>query len=139
MTPRIGVAACVIRNNHLLLGKRIGSHGSGEWSAPGGHLDFGETPAACAARELLEETGLIATKIISGPWTNDLFPTKHYITIWMFITEFTGTPTLLEPTKCESWEWCPVDNLPEPLFLPLKNVLAQRPLAKTLELFTNQL
>ena len=32
---------------------RQGEHGAGSWSTPGGHLDFGASPQACAARESL--------------------------------------------------------------------------------------
>lgn len=31
----------------------------GRWSLPGGYLDYGESPAQCAARELEEETGVV--------------------------------------------------------------------------------
>lgn len=42
--PRVGVGVLIFRNGLLLLGKRSGSHGAGDWSAPGGHLEYGETP-----------------------------------------------------------------------------------------------
>ena len=57
----------------------------GHWQFPGGHLEFGETPLACAERETLEETGLIvrADKIVAV--TNDVFEesAKHYITLFV--------------------------------------------------------
>ena len=36
--PRVGVGVVVIKNNRLLLGKRKGAHGAGEWSFAGGHI-----------------------------------------------------------------------------------------------------
>ena len=41
----------------LLIRKKRG-HGAGKINGPGGKLDAGETPADCAVRETLEETGL---------------------------------------------------------------------------------
>ena len=43
----------------LLMHKKRG-HGAGRINAPGGKLEPGETPAACAVRETLEETGVTA-------------------------------------------------------------------------------
>jgi 8-oxo-dGTP diphosphatase len=70
--PKVGIGVAVVKKNFILLGKRKGSHGSGDWAFPGGHLEFGETPHECAYRELLEETGLTADCIFPGPWTNDM-------------------------------------------------------------------
>ena len=61
--PKVGVAVIVVKDNQVLMGKRIGSHGENTWAFPGGHLEFGETPEECATRELFEETGLKATHI----------------------------------------------------------------------------
>ncbi|PJD97629.1 MAG: DNA mismatch repair protein MutT [Parachlamydia sp.] len=122
--PKIGIGVAVIKDQRVLLGKRLGSHGEGDWAFPGGHLEFGETPAECAQRELLEEAGLTATRMISGPWTNDIFcGTKHYITLFMIVTEFTGEPRVLEPHKCENWEWFAWENLPQPLFAPIQSLM----------------
>jgi 8-oxo-dGTP diphosphatase len=42
--PRVGVGVIITRDDQVLLLKRKNVHGSGCWSTPGGHLDFGETP-----------------------------------------------------------------------------------------------
>ena len=135
--PRVGVGVLVFDDDRLLLGKRVGSHGDMTWCPPGGHLEFGETPKECALRELAEETGLIASHAAKGPWSNDIFEKegKHYITIFMFVTEFTGTPKVMEPEKCLSWRWFPVDQLPEPLFLSLSNLIQKGPLRSLLSSF----
>jgi 8-oxo-dGTP diphosphatase len=72
----------------------------------------------CATRELLEETGLKPLSLRLGPWVED-FPEegqKHYLTLFVFIDSFEGEPALLEPHKCDGWEWFSWKNLPEPLF-----------------------
>jgi 8-oxo-dGTP diphosphatase len=36
-----------------------------------------------------------------------------------------GEPQVLEPDKCEAWGWFAWDDLPQPLFLPIRNLLRQ--------------
>lgn len=117
--PRVGVGI-VVENNvgKLLLGKRLGSHGVGEWSFPGGHLEYGEEFIECAARELKEETGLEASIYEFAGVTNNLLGPgkKHYVTVFIAATKLQGEPQLLEPDKCEGWQWFDRDDLPMPLF-----------------------
>lgn len=79
--PRVGVGCIAIRDGRVLL---VRSH-AGYWSTPGGHLDFGETPAACAARETLEETGIRMSELELVAITNDVMQERgtHYVTVWM--------------------------------------------------------
>lgn len=128
--PRIGVAAIIINpQGQILFGKRIGKHAGGTWSFPGGHLEFGETPAACAAREAMEETGIALdpASLETVGYTNDIWHDtgKHYITLFYRATAITQAPQNMEPHKCERWEWFDADNLPAPLMLPINNLLAQ--------------
>jgi len=123
--PKVGVGIILIKDGKTLLGKRKNAHGEGEWAHPGGHLEGGETLEMCVRRELLEETGITPLSIEQGPWTNDIMETKHYITLWVFVHQFEGHPLLLEPHKCEGWEWFSWDGLPQPLFLPVQNLLLQ--------------
>lgn len=54
----IDVASCYIRRGDLVLG--VLSHKHGAWLLPGGKVEPGETEQQAAARELHEETGLVA-------------------------------------------------------------------------------
>lgn len=123
--PKVGIGVIVVnREGAILLGKRKVSHGSDTWALPGGHLESGETPEECAYRELLEETGLEAQKLAPGPWTNDFFEGhKHYITLFIFVTQFLGVPLPLEPDKNGAWEWFEWDRLPDPLFPTVKTLI----------------
>lgn len=127
--PCIGVACIVKQNKKLLLGKRKGSHGSGNWAFPGGHLEFKEKVEDCAIHELLEETGLQALSIYIGPWVENFMEDakKHYITIFAFIDKFNGKLNILEPSKCISWKWFDLDRLPTPLFSPISSLIAKHP------------
>ncbi len=125
--PRVGVGVIVVRDHKVLLGKRKNAHGDGDWNFPGGHLEFGEEIIDCAIRETKEETGLELSDARVGPFTNDIFfhEQKHYITIFVIGSSTQGEPQVLEPHKCESWQWFAWDNLPQPLFLPIQNLLRQ--------------
>lgn len=125
--PRIGVGVIVLRDNRVLLGKRKGSHGSGTWSFPGGHLEWGESLDACARREVLEETGVIVRNVWHVAFTNDVFAAegKHYVTLYVAADYESGTPRVAEPEKCEQWAWFSWGALPTPLFLPIQNLLAR--------------
>jgi 8-oxo-dGTP diphosphatase len=121
--PKVGVGIVVIKDGKILMGKRKNAHGEGRWAPPGGHLEFGETPGACVRRELAEETGIIPLSQKQGPWTNDIMENKHYITLWMFVPQFQGTPQLLEPHNCDGWEWFEWNALPKPLFQSVENLI----------------
>ena len=123
--PRIGVAVIIMRGERVLVGKRIRSHGSETWQFPGGHLEFKETVEACTKREVYEETGLVIENIRFGPYTNDIFEQdrKHYVTLFVLADCGNGEPEVREPEKCEKWEWRDWDDLPEPRFLPMANLL----------------
>jgi 8-oxo-dGTP diphosphatase len=124
-TPQVGVGVVVVRGGRVLLGERRGSHGAGTWALPGGHLEFGEDVAACAARELMEETGLAANGFAQAPYTNDVFSAegRHYVTLFVVAEGVRGEPRVCEPDKCSGWHWCDWDALPTPLFAPLASLL----------------
>src|ERR1700744_91334 len=80
--PKVGIGIFLIKNGHLLLGRRKDSHGDGEYSLPGGHLELGESFEECVLRELAEEAGT-AIKVKKAKFlcvTNMLkYAPKHYV------------------------------------------------------------
>jgi 8-oxo-dGTP diphosphatase len=124
--PRVGVGVLVWHDGKVLLGRRRGAHGAESFSFPGGHLGFGESWQACAEREVREETGLELDAVGFAGVTNDLFADegKHNVTIFMQARARSGAPELKEPDKCAGWAWYAWSELPSPLFLPIRNLLA---------------
>lgn len=106
----------VVRGSEVLLGRRKGSHGAGEFAWPGGHLEFGESLEECVAREIAEETGLLVRPVRPVSLSNVLAYDRHYVDIQYLVEYVSGTAQVLEPDKVESWDWYPLDALPEPLF-----------------------
>jgi 8-oxo-dGTP diphosphatase len=50
--PKVGVGIMILKNGKILLGKRKGSHGEGEFAFPGGHLEYMESFTKCAKKKL---------------------------------------------------------------------------------------
>lgn len=114
---RVGVGLFILKDGRVLLGKRKGSHGAGEYGGPGGHLEYGETLEETALRELKEECG-IQVKNLRLLCVSDLltYLPKHYIDIGMTADWVSGEPKVLEPEKVEFWGWYDLEAMPKSLF-----------------------
>ena len=123
---RVGVGVMIFRDGKVLMQKRKGAHGEGTWSFPGGHLEFGESIEECARRECYEEIGIKVRNFKIESFTNDIFEKedKHYITIFVLCEVESGEPAVKEPDRIEEIGWFEWNNLPENLFVPLKNLVA---------------
>lgn len=124
--PAVGITILIFKfnteqpyqnNGNLLLSRRIRKHGNGQYGAPGGGLDHGETPPQAAHRETREETGLTITGLEFLCITNFILDGLHYVDL-AFTAITNGTPENREPDKHEPWQWFSPDKLPEPLFTP---------------------
>ena len=115
--PKVGIGVMVLKNEKVLLGKRKGSHGEGEYAWPGGHMEYMESFAECAAREVREETGVEIENIRFLRLLNlKTYAPKHYVDIGLLADWKSGEPKIIEPEKIEGWDWYEMDKLPSPLF-----------------------
>jgi 8-oxo-dGTP diphosphatase len=123
--PKVGIGVFVVKDGKFLMGKRLGAHGAGTWTIPGGHLEYNETFEQTTERETLEETGVKIANVTFAAVTNDIFndENKHYVTVWMMSDWAEGEPKIMEPDKFVEQRWVDIDELPEPLFLPWQQLL----------------
>jgi ADP-ribose pyrophosphatase YjhB (NUDIX family) len=109
----VGAAVVVFNDDGKLLMVRRGRGASrpGLWSIPAGFVDYGEEIRAAAARELLEETGLIAeVGDVVFVASNFHDPAKLTVGIW-FAGVVTGG-TLEAGDDADAVGWFDLDDLP---------------------------
>ena len=104
---------CYIDNGKELLmlhrNKKPNDVHEGKWIGVGGKLERGETPQECAAREILEETGLKAKPVLKGVITFPEFtPDLDQYTYVFKVTEFEGD--LIDCNE-GTLEWVPYDEV----------------------------
>ena len=104
---------CYIDNGKELLmlhrNKKPNDVHEGKWIGVGGKLERGETPQECAAREILEETGLKAKPVLKGVITFPEFtPNLDWYTYVFKVTEFEGD--LIDCNE-GTLEWVPYDEV----------------------------
>ncbi|MBU4216956.1 NUDIX domain-containing protein [Candidatus Parcubacteria bacterium] len=119
--PRVGVGVLIQNSKgEVLLGLRQGAHGEGEWSFPGGHLEFGETIFETAKREVKEEVDLDVSEFelisVADELRYIITDNKHYLNIGIKAVYNGGDPKLMEPDKCKEWRWVSLNDLPKRLF-----------------------
>jgi 8-oxo-dGTP diphosphatase len=116
---RLDVAvAVVMREGRVLVARRAsGSHLGGLWEFPGGKIEPGEAAQAAAARELAEETGLLAGT--TEPLTTFVhsYPDRT-VRLHVFLARRPEGEVV--PGTGQVWEWVSRDEL-EALPMPEAN------------------
>lgn len=117
--PIVDVHVIVREGQKLLLSQRGGPYGYGQWHAPSGKLDPGETPAQAAARELEEETGLhvdpASLELLHTVIHHQGDGTPDRLGFFYEATQYAGEPVNKEPEKCLDLAWFAEHALPEAL------------------------
>jgi 8-oxo-dGTP diphosphatase len=82
--------------------------GDWAWTTPGGAREPDEPPAATAARELYEETGL---RLACRPVRSAVAETQREIEVDLFVVEATTDEQVLLSGEHDRYEWVRVEEL----------------------------
>jgi ADP-ribose pyrophosphatase YjhB (NUDIX family) len=106
----------LLKNNELLLAKRIGSYEE-MWCIPCGHVEYDEDVRVVAKREFKEETGLdVDIGSVFAVHSNFHNPEKQTVGIWFRGTYIGGK--LEAGSDVSEVRFFPPDNLPEEMAFP---------------------
>ena len=118
------VATLIIKNEQILLGRRFEDEQFTCWQCPGGYLQRGETIEQAAKRLCLHKAGLAIQRLRSGSYSNNIFSNSHHtVTLYIVAEDYHIKNQALYKDEKAQWSWFALDELPEPLFLPLVKVL----------------
>jgi len=88
--PIVGVAAIVLRDQKILLGRRVGSY-EGKWCIFCGYVEWDEDVYDAVKREFQEETGIhIEVERVYKVLSNFHNPKQHTVGIWFLAKEIGG-------------------------------------------------
>ena len=115
--PRVGCGAAVVVDGKILLMRRLTDPEAGAWGLAGGKIDFGETAAHAAEREILEELGIAirAGDLLCFVDQIDLDAGTHWVSPVYLATAYCGEPRIMEPAKCGGLDWFDLARPPSPL------------------------
>lgn len=115
--PGVGVGLAILRDNKLLLYRRLKAPEAGHWNIVGGKVDHMEAAKQAARREAEEETGLKIGAVDFVQVTEQIIAAdqQHWVSLLYKTSDITGEPRLTEPDKLSDFGWFSLDALPQPL------------------------
>ncbi|MGY0466969.1 NUDIX domain-containing protein [Kitasatospora sp. cg17-2] len=113
--PWLTADAVVIRSGSVLLIQRADEPYKGSWALPGGYVDEGETTRAAAARELEEETGIVADPEelaqVGAYDAPDRDPRERVVSV-AYLLEVASGQEAVAGDDAAAVAWWPLDALP---------------------------
>ena len=110
--PELSVGAVVVHDGSLLLVRRGHGPAAGEWSLPGGRVEWGETLAEAVVREVREETGLECVCDEQLGWVELVESTHHFVVLDFVATVLEHGEPVAGDDAAEV-RWVPVDDVLE--------------------------
>jgi 8-oxo-dGTP diphosphatase len=114
--PEVAVGAVALRGDELLLVRRGRAPAAGEWSLPGGRVQFAETLHAAVVREVAEETGLevVVNRFLGWVERIGADPEPYHFVIHDFLVDLRDPSIMPVPgDDAAAVEWVRVDRLEE--------------------------
>ena len=130
-TLKSAVYLIPVKDGKVLLSRRFNTGWmDGKYSLVAGHLDGGETVSEAMIREAFEEANIKINK-------EDLIPVKvihrmsdagsgEYVDFFFVVEKWEGTPTIMEPDKCDDLNWFLIKDLPKNTLPYIKKVIETR-------------
>lgn len=124
-TPRLAVSAVVWRSGRILLIKRASEPCRGKWALPGGKVEYGESLAHAARREIAEEVGIEVALTAPRSIVEIICPEEGYhFVIVVFDAEYRRGEPAPQPGEVEEYMWArPGDALSLDLTVSTRRVV----------------
>lgn len=115
--PAPTVSMLIVEGERVLLGKRLGAPGKGQWGLPSGYVEVEDDFLSTAIREVREETGLeVAIQAILNVVSSFFSPGAHFLGLYLLARVKGGH--LAAGDDLEAVDWFPLaGTLPDMAFV----------------------
>jgi 8-oxo-dGTP diphosphatase len=108
--PEVCVGGIALADDKLLLIRRGHGPAQGEWSIPGGRVEWGETLAEAVVREVEEETGITTACAELVGWVERISDTHHQVILDYLVVPL-DFPDLVAGDDAAEAAWVPLSEV----------------------------